>query len=73
DRNRSHWSTSKTPSYTKSVSWQHHPSNDAIRKYIKKTVVINEDGKQCVKTNLNFRKTDDGMVIYISALNRHAI
>ncbi|WP_141221542.1 hypothetical protein, partial [Escherichia coli] len=21
-----HWSTSKTPSYTKSVSWQHHPS-----------------------------------------------
>ncbi|MDZ8772653.1 hypothetical protein SM914_20030, partial [Escherichia coli] len=23
---RSHWSTSKTPSYTKSVSWQHHPS-----------------------------------------------
>ncbi|MEK8401755.1 hypothetical protein P2N20_24890, partial [Escherichia coli] len=35
DRNRSHWSTSKTPSYTKSVSWQHHrcrigqtPQND---------------------------------------------
>ncbi|EFO2645189.1 transposase, partial [Escherichia coli] len=27
DRNRSHWSTSKTPSYTKSVSWQHHPIN----------------------------------------------
>ncbi|EEZ0484933.1 transposase, partial [Escherichia coli] len=25
DRNRSHRSTSKTPSYTKSVSWQHHP------------------------------------------------
>ncbi|MDZ8889878.1 hypothetical protein SNB97_12100, partial [Escherichia coli] len=24
---RSHWSTSKTPSYTKSVSWQHHRSN----------------------------------------------
>ncbi|KAA3582064.1 transposase, partial [Enterobacter cloacae] len=24
--NRSHWSTSKTPSYTKSVSWQHHPA-----------------------------------------------
>ncbi|OAP67895.1 hypothetical protein A8A56_15535, partial [Escherichia coli] len=30
DRNRSHWSTSKTPSYTKSVSWQHHPSLDII-------------------------------------------
>ncbi|WP_247184504.1 cytochrome b, partial [Escherichia coli] len=28
DRNRSHWSTSKTPSYTKSVSWQHHPTAD---------------------------------------------
>ncbi|TJG13811.1 hypothetical protein C9183_16715, partial [Escherichia coli] len=27
DRNRSHWSTSKTPSYTKSVSWQHHRIN----------------------------------------------
>ncbi|MDT9123799.1 putative protein YneK, partial [Escherichia coli] len=29
DRNRSHWSTSKTPSYTKSVSWQHH-LNDVL-------------------------------------------
>ncbi|MDM2825259.1 DUF2170 family protein, partial [Citrobacter sp. Cpo089] len=28
DRNRSHWSTSKTPSYTKSVSWQHHQQNE---------------------------------------------
>ncbi|WP_244586614.1 FimD/PapC C-terminal domain-containing protein, partial [Escherichia coli] len=27
DRNRSHWSTSKTPSYTKSVSWQHHQTS----------------------------------------------
>ncbi|MEJ7965575.1 hypothetical protein WKE12_26535, partial [Klebsiella pneumoniae] len=24
----SHWSTSKTPSYTKSVSWQHHPDDE---------------------------------------------
>ncbi|WP_213078290.1 hypothetical protein, partial [Escherichia coli] len=30
DRNRSHWSTSKTPSYTKSVSWQHHPRKRSI-------------------------------------------
>ncbi|MGP4367252.1 hypothetical protein ACSSLU_21580, partial [Escherichia coli] len=29
DRNRSHWSTSKTPSYTKSVSWQHHHDGTA--------------------------------------------
>ncbi|MGC4522396.1 hypothetical protein ACPXBM_21525, partial [Escherichia coli] len=35
DRNRSHWSTSKTPSYTKSVSWQHHR-----RKIIIKTVML---------------------------------
>ncbi|MGT5231168.1 hypothetical protein ACRWD3_27200, partial [Escherichia coli] len=38
DRNRSHWSTSKTPSYTKSVSWQHHRLNyiysAAINAYI---------------------------------------
>ncbi|OKX06402.1 hypothetical protein AWP80_04825 [Escherichia coli] len=27
DGNGSHWSTSKTPSYTKSVSWQHHPGD----------------------------------------------
>ncbi|WP_252340932.1 FimD/PapC C-terminal domain-containing protein, partial [Escherichia coli] len=30
DRNRSHWSTSKTPSYTKSVSWQHHREGDTF-------------------------------------------
>ncbi|MGP4883336.1 FGGY family carbohydrate kinase, partial [Klebsiella pneumoniae] len=28
DRNRSHWSTSKTPSYTKSVSWHHYQLTD---------------------------------------------
>ncbi|MDW3495872.1 ankyrin repeat domain-containing protein, partial [Escherichia coli] len=31
DRNRSHWSTSKTPSYTKSVSWQHHLNDGGIK------------------------------------------
>ncbi|MDZ9215829.1 hypothetical protein SNC27_01650, partial [Escherichia coli] len=31
DRNRSHWSTSKTPSYTKSVSWHHHPRITHLR------------------------------------------
>ncbi|PPW00928.1 transposase, partial [Escherichia coli] len=34
DRNRSHWSTSKTPSYTKSVSWQHHPFSNEIMEEI---------------------------------------
>ena len=31
DGNGSHWSTSKTPSYTKSVSWQHHPIPSLIK------------------------------------------
>ncbi|MEK8451536.1 ParB/RepB/Spo0J family partition protein, partial [Escherichia coli] len=34
DRNRSHWSTSKTPSYTKSVSWQHHPLKLRLKGYL---------------------------------------
>ncbi|MHA0496245.1 hypothetical protein ACXZAW_21450, partial [Escherichia coli] len=38
DRNRSHWSTSKTPSYTKSVSWQHHPSTVQIKR-IKPSII----------------------------------
>ncbi|MCM2900984.1 glycosyltransferase family 9 protein, partial [Escherichia coli] len=33
DRNRSHWSTSKTPSYTKSVSWQHHQARALVDCY----------------------------------------
>uniref|UniRef100_UPI0024E0B772 type I restriction endonuclease subunit R n=1 Tax=Escherichia coli TaxID=562 RepID=UPI0024E0B772 len=33
DRNRSHWSTSKTPSYTKSVSWQHRPLLNVLVNY----------------------------------------
>ncbi|MCV8301970.1 hypothetical protein OIM68_20480, partial [Escherichia coli] len=44
DRNRSHWSTSKTPSYTKSVSWQHHP---ILLTGIVCTVVLNEIDAQC--------------------------
>ncbi|MDZ8344538.1 helix-turn-helix domain-containing protein, partial [Escherichia coli] len=40
DRNRSHWSTSKTPSYTKSVSWQHHPQ------WLKSTVEKMHDKEQ---------------------------
>ncbi|MFM0768082.1 hypothetical protein, partial [Escherichia coli] len=36
DRNRSHWSTSKTPSYTKSVSWQHHRRSAAFHQDFRK-------------------------------------
>ncbi|MGZ0099468.1 diguanylate cyclase domain-containing protein, partial [Escherichia coli] len=38
DRNRSHWSTSKTPSYTKSVSWQHHQCAKALAERIRENV-----------------------------------
>ncbi|WP_241380314.1 hypothetical protein, partial [Escherichia coli] len=38
DRNRSHWSTSKTPSYTKSVSWQHHRKHRDVEAPTKKTL-----------------------------------
>ncbi|MCH7094891.1 hypothetical protein EFK02_21860, partial [Escherichia coli] len=46
DRNRSHWSTSKTPSYTKSVSWQHHRPD---------TYRISDD--LFTKKAMNWRKT----------------
>ncbi|WP_213076155.1 hypothetical protein, partial [Escherichia coli] len=49
DRNRSHWSTSKTPSYTKSVSWQHHP---IINRY-----------KNCTVVNMKFRSQTIPMMI----------
>ncbi|MDD0442797.1 alanine:cation symporter family protein, partial [Shigella sonnei] len=44
DRNRSHWSTSKTPSYTKSVSWQHHPLSQAITNGFQRSMFSNEAG-----------------------------
>ncbi|WP_236942876.1 hypothetical protein, partial [Escherichia fergusonii] len=57
DRNRSHWSTSKTPSYTKSVSWQHHhifdstmlllsnnPSDELILHLEKKYELVDDNG-----------------------------
>ncbi|WP_214671878.1 hypothetical protein, partial [Escherichia coli] len=40
DRNRSHWSTSKTPSYTKSVSWHHYPPEEGITRWQGKSVVF---------------------------------
>ncbi|MCH4666504.1 fimbrial protein, partial [Escherichia coli] len=59
DRNRSHWSTSKTPSYTKSVSWHHHPekirwSTDEMQpdKGLEMTVALREtDAGQGVPGN----------------------
>ncbi|MDZ9418879.1 hypothetical protein SM990_02790, partial [Escherichia coli] len=45
DRNRSHWSTSKTPSYTKSVSWQHHliPDDNDCGWYVRFSSVTKEN------------------------------
>ncbi|MDK6996520.1 hypothetical protein QP303_11205, partial [Escherichia coli] len=45
DRNRSHWSTSKTPSYTKSVSWHHHHSNESsnVRERFVRIIAYNEE------------------------------
>uniref|UniRef100_UPI0003EF563E DUF417 family protein n=1 Tax=Escherichia coli TaxID=562 RepID=UPI0003EF563E len=34
------WSTSKTPSYTKSVSWQHHHLSGAGRLVLKDTLML---------------------------------
>ncbi|MFM0767316.1 hypothetical protein QU878_02080, partial [Escherichia coli] len=52
DRNRSHWSTSKTPSYTKSVSWQHHLGRawDAQLRLCKRYRKLQAKGK-----NINIR------------------
>ncbi|WP_369511729.1 acetyl-CoA hydrolase/transferase C-terminal domain-containing protein, partial [Escherichia coli] len=44
DRNRSHWSTSKTPSYTKSVSWQHHLCSHVDHSEHSVKVIITEQG-----------------------------
>ncbi|MDT9105618.1 DUF1318 domain-containing protein, partial [Escherichia coli] len=45
DRNRSHWSTSKTPSYTKSVSWQHHPTKEIAKLAGQKLVARAKSGQ----------------------------
>ncbi|MED8650919.1 hypothetical protein, partial [Escherichia coli] len=44
DRNRSHWSTSKTPSYTKSVSWQHHQAM-SVYNYLKLNGTMKKRGQ----------------------------
>ncbi|TZB21308.1 hypothetical protein E0K63_23825, partial [Escherichia coli] len=41
----SHWSTSKTPSYTKSVSWHHHLACALSTCYNKKYLIKVAKGK----------------------------
>ncbi|WP_152066446.1 DUF2625 family protein, partial [Escherichia coli] len=58
-RNRSHWSTSKTPSYTKSVSWQHHPG--CVYYFAPDTLNWEslEVGKRLARTVLIFTESSD--------------
>ncbi|MBQ4745131.1 hypothetical protein FD846_22535, partial [Escherichia coli] len=66
--NRSHWSTSKTPSYTKSVSWQHHHPFDftTARENSKKNLLEAERNDNAllvkpadVRWNMGFRPDDE--------------
>ncbi|OWE44612.1 hypothetical protein, partial [Escherichia coli] len=66
------WSTSKTPSYTKSVSWQHHHYNLVIRFgiifIIKTEFCISFSSRKTTKKSITilvhffkqFLKTDSG-------------
>ncbi|MBL7424103.1 curli assembly protein CsgF, partial [Escherichia coli] len=77
DRNRSHWSTSKTPSYTKSVSWQHHllsnintgkPGRMVTNDYI--VDIANRDGQ--LQLNVTDRKTGQTSTIQVSGLQNNS-
>ncbi|MGP6653897.1 hypothetical protein ACTZN7_26180, partial [Klebsiella pneumoniae] len=72
DRNRSHWSTSKTPSYTKSVSWQHHQCGDKLNQYqiIKYCirVFVDRDIKERVTPEIIY-KINEIVVKQIALLN----
>ncbi|MCA8553649.1 hypothetical protein ABN284_23715, partial [Escherichia coli] len=61
DRNRSHWSTSKTPSYTKSVSWQHHLEPSDVEYYFE-PVTIQESGTSILKNELENSEDGAGQV-----------
>ncbi|MDC7945348.1 zonular occludens toxin domain-containing protein, partial [Raoultella ornithinolytica] len=58
DRNRSHWSTSKTPSYTKSVSWQHH-----LLVLVDNATCVNENFLPSMENMDTFCKAGDLVII----------
>ncbi|WP_241167910.1 hypothetical protein, partial [Escherichia coli] len=67
--NRSHWSTSKTPSYTKSVSWQHHPIIDSFSASVI-NMLITEGGcllktDELIGFHLNYWKPNNFRLISI--------
>ncbi|WP_247120899.1 hypothetical protein, partial [Escherichia coli] len=66
DRNRSHWSTSKTPSYTKSVSWQHHQQIDKIK--LKSSLIKENKGIDRRMGGISWRKKSNANFMHIMAL-----
>ncbi|WP_247163405.1 hypothetical protein, partial [Escherichia coli] len=66
DRNRSHWSTSKTPSYTKSVSWQHHRNQRRARRMTVWCFLIAENGD--LKENKIFFCVDNSVFTWVLIL-----
>nr|MDZ8663415.1 hypothetical protein [Escherichia coli] len=62
DRNRSHWSTSKTPSYTKSVSWQHYPkTSEASGRFNAEDLLRMRKGNVPLNYNVHHKLSlDDG-------------
>ncbi|MCE3712400.1 hypothetical protein LXN79_22315, partial [Escherichia coli] len=73
DRNRSHWSTSKTPSYTKSVSWQHHhePTSaldpEMVKEVLDTMIGLAQSGMTmlCVTHEMGFARTVADRVIFM--------
>ncbi len=64
DGNGSHWSTSKTPSYTKSVSWQHHPQcliDRVFTHWLIRVMVAGEDQFIITGDILNLFQNGDGL------------
>ncbi|MEK8654029.1 hypothetical protein P2R91_20535, partial [Escherichia coli] len=59
DRNRSHWSTSKTPSYTKSVSWHHHRASVRHKSTMKKRSHVVSTNAAAIDYALTFKRNRD--------------
>ncbi len=61
DGNGSNWSPSKTPSYTKSVSWQHHPVSVLII-YYSPPLTLNHF---CAPTFILIKNNEVSFVIFL--------
>ncbi|WP_252402819.1 PTS sugar transporter subunit IIA, partial [Escherichia coli] len=52
ERNRSHWSTSKTPSYTNSVRGQHHPQHHITADEAQRIIAREGEGENLIVNRL---------------------